>query len=427
MKSREPRNMHIYNTQTRKLEPFSASGRRVGVYTCGITPYDTTHLGHAFTYAVSDVLIRYLEWLGHPVTYVQNVTDIDDDILKKAREVGENWRTVGDRWTVHFIEDMIQLNMRAPDYYPRATDVIPEIQETVKKLVDEGVAYIKEGSVYFDVHAWEEYGKLSGLDKEQMLPIANERGNNPDDPNKRSPLDFVLWQAKAPGEPAWDSPWGEGRPGWHIECSTMSTRFLGQTVDIHLGGSDLLFPHHECEIAQVEPISEEKPFVRYWAHVAMVRYKGEKMSKSLGNLIMVRDLLEQYSSDALRIYLGMHHYRESWEYDESELVDAARLARRLRKAFDASSAEGPELSASVQQQIFVDAMNDDLDTAAALRALENLAEEIVQAASERDVREAQQTLKRLANIFGIRRGLEKPDAEVGAGWSRHLKVFKIEA
>ena len=180
------------------------------------------------------------------------MTDIDDDILRKAREVGEDWRDLGNRWTAHFIKDMQQLNMRAPDFYPRATSWIPEIQTMVEKLIENGKAYVKDGSVYFDVYSWDSFGKLSGLSRDEMLPIANERGNNPDDTNKRHPLDFVLWQAQKPGEPAWESPWGAGRPGWHIECSTMSTRLIGDVVDIHLGGNDLLFPHHECEIAQVE-------------------------------------------------------------------------------------------------------------------------------------------------------------------------------
>jgi L-cysteine:1D-myo-inositol 2-amino-2-deoxy-alpha-D-glucopyranoside ligase len=417
--------MRIYNTQTKQLEPFQALGRRVGIYTCGITPYDTTHLGHAFTYAVSDMLIRYLEWLGFPVTYVQNVTDIDDDILKKAAEVGENWRALGDRWTAHFIQDMIQLNMRSPDYFPRATSVIPEIQETVQRLVDRGVAYVREGSVYFDTHAWEEFGKLSGLDTQEMLPIANERGNRPDDPNKRSPLDFVLWQAQSPGEPAWDSPWGSGRPGWHIECSTMSTRFLDGGVDIHLGGSDLMFPHHECEIAQVEPLGESGSFVRYWMHTAMVRYQGEKMSKSLGNLVMVRDLLQDYSADAIRIYLAKHHYRDSWEYVAEKLENAARLACKYRTALDLPNGSGNALDPGPWQSTFRKAMDNDLDTVGALQAVTDLADEILRPEDRKDVRQAQETLEDMGNVLGLRRAVTQPDAEVQAGWDRHLQNFTM--
>jgi L-cysteine:1D-myo-inositol 2-amino-2-deoxy-alpha-D-glucopyranoside ligase len=221
------------------------------------------------------------------VLYAQNVTDIDDDILRKAKEVGQDWLAVGNRWTTHFIQDMIALNVRPPDFFPRATDAIPEIIAWVEKLLENGVAYEAGGSVYYAVDDWPAFGELCAIPRAEMLPIANERGNHPDDPNKRDPLDFVLWQAQAPGEPAWDSPWGPGRPGWHIECSTLSTKYLGETVDVHSGGADLCFPHHECEIAQVEPVTGERPFVRTWMHTAMVYHDGEKMSKSLGNLVWV--------------------------------------------------------------------------------------------------------------------------------------------
>ena len=302
--------MKLFNTLSKTIETFRPQGDQVTIYVCGITPYDTTHLGHAFTYASADVLIRYLESKGFTVRYAQNVTDIDDDILRKAKEVGEDWLTVGNRWTAHFIQDMQTLNVRPPDYFPRATDAIPEIVTWIGSLLDSGVAYESAGSVYFAVDAWPAFGELSAIPRADMLPIANERGNLPDDPNKRDPLDFVLWQAQAPGEPAWDSPWGPGRPGWHIECSTLSTKYLGNTIDIHSGGVDLCFPHHECEIAQVEPVTGVKPFVRFWMHTAMVYHEGEKMSKSLGNLVWVRELLKTYSPDALRLYLARHHYRE---------------------------------------------------------------------------------------------------------------------
>ena len=276
--------MKLYNTLSKKVEIFLPRGDEVSIYVCGITPYDTTHLGHAFTYTSVDILIRYLESKDLSVRYAQNVTDIDDDILRKAKEVGEDWLAVGNRWTMHYIEDMQALNVRAPDFYPRATDAIPEIVEWVQNLLEAGVAYESGGNVYYDVNAWSDFGELSAIPRSEMLPIANERGNHPDDPAKYNPLDFVLWQAMAPGEPSWESPWGPGRPGWHIECSTLSTKYLGETIDIHSGGADLCFPHHECEIAQVEPVTSELPFVRYWMHTAMVYHDGDKMIKSLGNL-----------------------------------------------------------------------------------------------------------------------------------------------
>lgn len=228
--------MQLYNVLTGEKETFTPRNNGVSVYVCGITPYDTTHLGHAFTYTSFDVLIRYLEYLGHQVTYVQNVTDIDDDILRKAREVGEDWREVGNRWTAHFIRDMKALNVRPPQHFPRATEAIDEMLAIIQTLLDGGYAYENGGNVYFHVDSWQAFGQLSKLPRGEMLPVANERGNHPDDPHKRDPLDFVLWQAQAPGEPAWDSPWGPGRPGWHIECSTMATDYLGETVDIHGGG-----------------------------------------------------------------------------------------------------------------------------------------------------------------------------------------------
>jgi L-cysteine:1D-myo-inositol 2-amino-2-deoxy-alpha-D-glucopyranoside ligase len=420
--------MKLYNMLSRTIEPFEATEENVSIYVCGITPYDTTHLGHAFTYTCADILIRYLENQGNQVQYVQNVTDIDDDILRKAKEVGEDWRALGNRWTAHFIRDMQLLNVSPPDHYPRATDVIPEIIQMVQKLLQVGMAYEVEGNVYFDVAAWPEYGKLSGLPHEQMLPVANEHGNNPDDPHKRYPLDFVLWQAQTPGEPAWDSPWGAGRPGWHIECSTMATRFLGATIDIHSGGADLIFPHHESEIAQAEPVTGEKPFVRFWVHTAMVHYESEKMSKSLGNLVMVRDLLEEWPADALRFYLGSHHYRQAWSYEANQLAQAAQRVERLRAAVLVSGGNGAPLDPRPAQQQFDEAIAQDLDTPAATLVLDALGEQILAAArAGRQVEAAQKVLRRLSGIFGLRLDREEVEAQVLAGWNRHLERFEAES
>ncbi len=398
------------------------------VYVCGITPYDTTHLGHAFTYTVFDVLIRYLEHKGFSVRYAQNVTDIDDDILRKGREAGEDWQALGNRWTVHFMQDLQNLNVRPPDFYPRATDVIPEIVAGVQQLIAAGVAYESTGSVFFHVDAWPAFGKLSHLPHDEMLPIANQRGNLPDDPRKRDPLDFVLWQAQQPGEPAWESPWGAGRPGWHIECSTMSTHFLETTVDIHGGGGDLIFPHHECEIAQVEPVTGQ-PFVRFWMHAAMVFHEGEKMSKSLGNLVMVRDLFKTYSPDAIRAYLSMHHYRQSWYYDEARLREAAVLVAYLRDAVVITGGAMP-LTAEAQQAFaayaaaFEASLDNDLDTEMALYTLEDLASRIRDsAAAGHDVSGAQATLRQLGRVFGLRLDAAAPEPKVLDGWATHLQRF----
>ncbi len=420
--------MHLYNALTRTIEPFTPHGDAVTVYVCGITPYDTTHLGHAFTYTVFDVLIRYLEHKGLRVRYAQNVTDIDDDILRKGREVGEDWQALGNRWTVHFMQDLQTLNVRPPDYYPRATDVIPEIVASVQQLIAAGVAYESQGSVFFHVDDWPAFGQLSHLPRADMLAIANQRGNRPDDPRKRDPLDFVLWQAQQPGEPAWESPWGPGRPGWHIECSTMSTQFLDTTVDIHGGGGDLIFPHHECEIAQVEPITGQ-PFVRFWMHAAMVFHDGEKMSKSLGNLVMARDLLKTYTPDALRVYLAMHHYRQSWFYDEGRLQEAAELAAHLGRAVAAPggmkplTGEAGEAFAAYPACFEAD-MENDLDAPKALLALEDLASGILDsAAAGYDVSGAQATLRRLGRVFGLRLDASAPEPRVVEGWAAHLQRF----
>ncbi len=417
--------MQLYNALSKKREPFSAVGDDITIYVCGVTPYDTTHLGHSFTYASFDVLIRYLQFRGYNVTYVQNVTDIDDDILRKAREVDDHWKEVGDRWTAHFIRDMCALNVQPPQRLPRATDVIDEIIDAVKTLLARGYAYEAGGSVYFHIDEWNEFGKLSAIPRGDMLAVANERGNHPDDPHKKDPLDFVLWQAQAPGEPSWDSPWGPGRPGWHIECSTMATKFLGNTIDIHGGGADLIFPHHECEIAQAECATGEQPFVRFWMHTAMVNHEGEKMSKSLGNLVMVRDLLDRdVKPDALRLYMHLHHYRRPWHFEEQELHAAAEQAQRLRQAVTVAGGTGGLLNPRGINNTFTTAMDDDLDTPTALAALLQYAAEITSsAAAGADVREAQQALRKMCNVFGLRLEKEEPDPEVVAGWKQHLEEF----
>lgn len=418
--------MQLYNALTNRKEPFTPQGDLITLYVCGITPYDTTHLGHSFTYATFDVLIRYLKLLGHDVRYVQNVTDIDDDILRKAAEVQGDWREVGNRWTRHFIRDMQALNILAPDHFPRATDVIDEIVAAVSALLERGYAYESSGNVYFHVDSWEEFGKLSDIPRSDMLPVANERGNHPDDPHKRDPLDFVLWQAQAPGEPSWDSPWGPGRPGWHIECSSMATNYLGQTVDIHGGGADLIFPHHECEIAQAEGASGVQPFARFWMHTAMVEHEGEKMSKSLGNLVMVRDLLQSgVSANALRLYMHMHHYRIPWEHDDAELKAAAEQVSLLEKALAAQGKEREPLNPRGVKNTFHKAMRDDLDTPTALAALLQYAQEILSAADAgHNVGEAQQALKSMSGVLGLR--LEGDDQEQDpavARWEAFISNF----
>lgn len=416
--------MQLYNALSQSIEKFTPGNEAVSIYVCGITPYDTTHLGHAFTYTTFDVLIRFLEYKNYPVKYVQNVTDIDDDILRKAKEVDDDWQALGNRWTRHFIEDLQTLNLCPPDHFPRATEVIAPIIDIVDRLLTKGAAYESSGSVYFDVDAWPEFGKLSRIPKDNMLAVANQHGNRPDDPNKQDPLDFVLWQAQAPGEPAWDSPWGAGRPGWHIECSTMSASLLGNTIDIHGGGGDLIFPHHESEIAQSEAVTGEQPFVRFWMHTAMVHHEGEKMSKSLGNLVMARDLLKTWSPDAIRLYLANYHYREIWSHSADALAQAEQRAQKLHAATTVSSGIGLVFDAAAAAAAVIKAMEQDLDTPTALTALVQLADDVITAAEAgQNVAAAQETLKSLSKIFGLRLDAAAPEARVIAGWDEHLKKF----
>lgn len=362
----------LFNSASRKKEVFSPlGGKTVKIYVCGITPYDTTHLGHAFTYISFDVLIRYLKFRGFRIIYTQNVTDIDDDILRKAEEERVGWKELGDRWTRRYLADMKSLNALKPDHYVKATDSIPMMIRIVDSLRKKGFAYENGGNVYFDVSMFKEYGKLSNFKHRQMMLLLKERGGNPDDPNKRNPLDFVLWQGWKKGEPYWETPWGRGRPGWHIECSAMIRQYLGEQIDIHGGGRDLIFPHHESEIAQSESFTGKAPFAKYFVHTGMVMHMGEKMAKSLGNLILISDLLKEYSPNAIRWMLLSHHYRRVWEFDEDEIAEAEKIARKLRRSASLNGKSG--INKSILRE-FAAVMDDDLDTPKALKLMEEAAE-----------------------------------------------------
>jgi L-cysteine:1D-myo-inositol 2-amino-2-deoxy-alpha-D-glucopyranoside ligase len=395
--------MQLFNTQSGRIERFTPRDGTVGLYVCGVTPYDTTHIGHAFTFLTFDILVRFMRNKGWDVTYVQNVTDIDDDILRKAKEVGITWKQLGDRETARYLKDMRELNWLEPDHYVRATDHIPEMLEITQALIDKGHAYERGGNVYFSVSSDPEFGKLSHIPRDQMLPIANERGNTPDDPNKRDPLDFVLWQKSLADEPAWDSPYGPGRPGWHVECSAMASRYLGPSIDIHGGGADLIFPHHESEVAQSENAFGVEPFARTWVHVAMVGYNGEKMSKSLGNLVLVSDALKDYSADAVRLYLFSNHYRIPWIFEDAELERWARVADDLIEAaeFPAYGIE-EELDVGNLRDRFFNALDDDLNTPIAIEVLQEIGTGILEAPEEDDVRDAQRSLRELSEILGLK-------------------------
>ena len=373
--------MKLFNTLTQSLEVFTPIENTVRIYVCGVTPYDTTHLGHAFTYVSFDTLMRYLEYRGYAINYVQNVTDIDDDVLRKAREIGISWDELGRHETERFLRDMDALNVRRPTVYAKATEEIPYIIQLVQTLLQKGFAYERLGYVYYDVRKDPEFGMLAqaiGLnDYHSMLTIANERGNFPNDPRKNDPLDFVLWQAQAAGEPAWQSPWGPGRPGWHVECSSMSMHFLGEQIDIHGGGADLAFPHHTCEIAQSEHATGKAPFSRFWMHTGMVYQDGEKMSKSLGNLTLISDLLKEYSADAIRLLLQSHHYRYQWECFPEDLRIAADTATDLKHVREmVEQTQGGE--DTMLRNRFHAAMDNDLNTTEAVLLLRHAAQEALE-------------------------------------------------
>jgi L-cysteine:1D-myo-inositol 2-amino-2-deoxy-alpha-D-glucopyranoside ligase len=408
--------LRLFDARRGGLQPFTPVGERptVGMYVCGVTPYDTGHLGHAFTYVSFDVLHRYLEYLGHDVVYVQNLTDVDDDMLRKARETGDDYLALGNRNVTTFLTEMAALNWLPPDHYPRATDHVPQMVAIIERLIDAGVAYVTDGDVYFHVDAWPRFGEISRLPRAEMLPIANERGNDPDRPGKRDPLDFVLWQRSLPDEPTWDTPWGPGRPGWHIECSAMSTAYLGTRFEIHGGGADLVFPHHECETAQTEAATGVHPWVAHWTHAGMLRYDGEKMSKSLGNLVLVRDLLRTYPGDAIRHYLVSRHYRSEVDYTESDLARSAETAALLRRACQRAEVLSPAEPAHAdagkllpavrdRRDAFLAAMNADLDTPRATPVLEELADLALTAEDDAVAAQAGWMVRELgARILGLR-------------------------
>ena len=354
--------MRLYDTASGEVVPFEP-GPIVTMYTCGITPYDSTHLGHAATYLGYDVLQRRLRDLGHETRCVRNITDVDDSILGKARELGVHYLDLAAAEVARFDRDMVTLNTLPAWAEPRATSAIPDIRGFIGMVVDGGYAYQAGGAVYFEVGTFPKFGQVSHCSREQMIAFAAERGGKVDDPNKRDPLDFVVGQPSEPDEPAWESRWGPGRPGWHIECSALCLRELDTTIDLHGGGADLIFPHHECEAAQSEAATGE-PLVRHWMHQAMVRMDGEKMSKSLGNLVFVSDLVKDWDPMAIRLAVIGHHYRHSWEWNDELMPTAQERLDRWRAS--GMGAGGLDSARA--------ALDADLDTPGAIEAIDRAVE-----------------------------------------------------
>ena len=384
--------MHLYDTARQAVVPFEP-GPEVRIYVCGITPYDSTHVGHANTYLTYDLLIRRLEELGHNVMMVRNITDVDDSILPKARELGVDFLELAAAETARFHSDMAALNVRPVLDEPRATEWVAEMISLIERLEDGGHIYTIEDKTWFDVATWSGFGQLSGYDEAQMLEYAAERGGTPDDTRQRNPLDFVLWQPSLPDEPSWDSPFGPGRPGWHIECSAMAMGILGPTLDLHGGGSDLIFPHHECERAQSEAVTGQT-FVRHWMHCGMVAYEGTKMSKSLGNLVFVSELAKDADPRAIRLALMGHHYRDDWEWFDDDLEVGVDLLDLLVEAAQQTAGPAPEPYSRRLRA----ALDDDLDAPEARAVLVELAAATIADDSDESAPDA---LVELAGLCGI--------------------------
>ena len=393
--------MKLYNTLSRQVEEFAPLGEEVRIYVCGPNLYAPCHMGHAMSYIIFDVLRRYLEYRGYRVRHVQNFTDIEDNIILRAR--AQN-RTIYDLAEEHirlFFQQMDALNIQRAHVYPRATEEIPAMIEMVQGLLARGHAYQAGGDVYFRVLSLPDYGKLSGRHLDSLVAGARiEPGEA-----KEHPADFVLWKGAKEGEPFWESPFGPGRPGWHIECSAMSLKYLGQPLDIHGGGQDLIFPHHENEIAQSEAYTGQRPFARFWLHHGLMRLpeSPEKMTRHLGNLVPIEEVLDRYGADAVRIFVLSSHYRSPLTYSEEALAAAKAGAQRLRLAATLEGGqEEPALDASPFRSRFLAAMDDDLGTPQALATLFDLAREINRARNEgRRTEEAQSTLRELAGVLGL--------------------------
>jgi cysteinyl-tRNA synthetase len=392
--------MKITDTLTGKKTDFKPRGEVVTMYVCGINPYADSHIGHGMSYIIFDVVRRYLEFRGYKVKHVENITDVEDNIINHANRLGISVKELTEKYAARHFEDMDRLNNLRPHVTPKATETIPEIISMTQGLIDKGFGYAVGGNVYFRVRKLSDYGKLSKRTLEQMMAGARVEAVE----EKEDPMDFVLWKTAKPNEPQWDSPWGKGRPGWHIECSAMSIKFLGEQIDIHGGGQDVVFPHHENEIAQSESFTGKKPFVKYWLHNGLLQMGVEKMSKSLGNLITIRDFLKNYSADALRIFVLSSYYRTPLTYT-IEAIEAAqtgdqRLMRVVNK--EVAAGKGKALDARPYYDRFIEAMDDDFNTPQAIAVLFDLARDINRVEEEgMDTAKARETLKELGGVLGL--------------------------
>jgi len=392
--------IRIYNTLSGRQEDFVPQGDIVKMYVCGVTPYAPSHLGHAMSYIVFDTIRRYLEFRDYEVRHIQNFTDIDDKIITRANELGITAEELAEGFIDQYLSDMNALNVKRAHVYPKATDEIPMIIEVIEGLIEKGYAYLSEGDVYFRVTSDPDYGKLSRRNLDDMMAGARVEVSE----SKEHPLDFTLWKAAKPGEPHWQSPWGQGRPGWHIECSAMCIKHLGETIDIHGGGQDLIFPHHENEIAQSESFTSSTPFVRYWLHNGLMQLGEDKMSKSSGRLVTISEALERYSADTLRLWVLSSHYRSPITFSDEVLTSMEKGAERLIRAanVDIDDAAGTPIDAQTYREQFIEAMDDDFGTPQAIAILFDLAHDINRGHNEGlHIGEARKTLLELAGVLGF--------------------------
>ena len=389
--------LKIYNSLTRTKQEFKpTTPGKIGMYVCGVTVYDLCHIGHARTFVNFDVIVRYLRYAGYEVKYVRNITDIDDKIIKRANERGISAHDLAEQFIVEMHKDFDALNIKRPDIEPKATDNITEIVNFVQKLIDNQHAYVAEnGDVLFDINSFKEYGKLSGQKLDELQAGARIEVEK----SKHNPLDFVLWKMSKPGEPSWESPWGAGRPGWHIECSAMNNKYLGKEFDIHGGGSDLIFPHHENEIAQ-SCCANKTPYVHYWMHSGMVMINEEKMSKSLNNFFTIRDVLETYDAETIRFFLLSGQYRSPLNYSQENLDKARAALNRLYTTLRDTQAVEPDSTEDEYTAKFKEYMDDDFNTPGAISVLFDLAKQINKESGETAQKLAGR-LKQLASVLGI--------------------------
>lgn len=414
--------LKIYNTLTQQKEEFQTiTPGEVKMYVCGVTVYDSSHIGHAMSAIVFDVVRRYLEFKGYKVKHVVNFTDIDDKIIRRALESGEDWNKITQRYINEFLEGMDALNVERASVYPRATQEINDIVKLIQVLIDKGFAYEVEGDVYFRVQKKDHYGELKHQNLDEL-----EAGNRVEiDPRKEHPMDFALWKSAKAGEPSWPSPWGEGRPGWHIECSEMVQAHLGDQIDIHGGGNDLIFPHHENEIAQSESATGKRPFARYWMHNGLVQIRNaqgvdEKMSKSLGNVVLIKNILEEDDPDVLRMWVLGSGYRDKTIFSQEIFEATKRKLETLKSVFEPTESwgepddiNGEEMvsnalieTAAQARDKFIAAMDNDFNTPEALAVLFDLKREIFKArdshASPYSLQKARLTLEELGHVLGLR-------------------------